>query len=117
MFARTVNDEEVESIIEGEGLRRVPIYFYDPLAPTDDYWPIDDVNNTEVEVAREEEFADNDPLDEISLKLLFDEGVTNDEIRLIHPITDSFGNWCKEVIPNRYKRGLNMWYVGPRSKI
>ncbi|KAI8572246.1 hypothetical protein RHMOL_Rhmol01G0183000 [Rhododendron molle] len=79
--------------MEEEGLGRVPIYFYDPYAPTDDYWSIDEVNNLEAEEAREEESTDNDPLDKVSLNLLFDERVTNNEIRVIHPITDRFGNW------------------------
>ncbi|XP_058192071.1 uncharacterized protein LOC131309457 [Rhododendron vialii] len=37
MFVRTIYEEKVEGIIEEEGLRRVPVYFYDPHAPTDDY--------------------------------------------------------------------------------
>ncbi|KAI8530274.1 hypothetical protein RHMOL_Rhmol11G0043800 [Rhododendron molle] len=87
MFARTVYEEEIEEF------GRVPIYFYDPYAPTNDYWPIDEVNNSEAEEVREEESADNDPLDEISLNLLFDERVTNNEIRVIRLITNRFGNW------------------------
>lgn len=40
MFTRMVKNEELEEIIEEEVLRQVPIYFYDPLAPTDDFWPL-----------------------------------------------------------------------------
>ncbi|KAI8549188.1 hypothetical protein RHMOL_Rhmol06G0006900 [Rhododendron molle] len=87
MFTRTVYEEEVEEF------GRVPIYFYDHYVPIDDYWPIDEVDNSEAKEVKEEESADNDPLDEISLNLLFDERVTNNEIRVIHPITDRFGNW------------------------
>ncbi|XP_058181220.1 uncharacterized protein LOC131299655 [Rhododendron vialii] len=82
---RTVDDEEVEEIIEKEELHRVPIYFYDHYAPIDDYWPIDEVDNLKVEEegAKEEEFIDNNLLNEVSLNLLFDEGVTDDEIRAL----------------------------------
>ncbi|KAI8530356.1 hypothetical protein RHMOL_Rhmol11G0051400 [Rhododendron molle] len=109
MFTRTVNDEEVEDIIEEEELCRVPIYFYDPYAPTDDYRPVDEVDNLKVEGAKEEESVGNDRLDKVLLNLLFDEGITDDEIRVIHPIMDRFGLFAhgKPTIAMKQKLKLN----------
>lgn len=95
MFTKLVNQEELEEIIKEEALRQVPIYFYDPSTPTDDYWLISEGEELcdEEENVEDEEIAEEDPLDVISLSLLFDEGVANTEIRVIHFIRDRLGNW------------------------
>lgn len=70
MFTKMVNSKEVEEIIKEEALCQVPIYFYDPLAPVDDFWSLreGEEHENEEEKTEEEEATGNDPLDDVSLK-------------------------------------------------
>lgn len=66
----------------------MPIYFYYPLASTDNFWPLNEREEfgNEEEEPEEEEATKNHPLHDVSLNLLFDE-VTDAEMRVIHFIS------------------------------